>query len=211
MTTRMQFLQPSDDTIERIELFVLPPKFKKDKDRGRIATVIFSHKLVANTANLCDEKVRRAFEDCEFLEREIEHVELSSMIENTNIDFYMLPAAADSPAAREKALEVRNATVFGLYVERRKSETYLYFGFEVVLASHASIAHFFVDHFGYAIFAEFSASQHALTQKQQADGAAAALPFDGITSMTMQVGDDPRVELDVSKMQKLAQEGEAAQ
>lgn len=162
----MRFMQSDTGDPVRTECYICPPKLKLDGERRRVMTLIFSVKLDANGANTCDEKIRRAFEDVTFLEREIQSVTLNSEVENTDIDFFELPA--DKAPHKQPALQVRNGSLVGLYVERLKGETYLYFQFEVNLSEFGSIGHFFQARFGTVIFGEFRASQFALQAPRSA-------------------------------------------
>jgi hypothetical protein len=156
---RMRFMQSDEGKALRIECFICPPKLKIDKERGRLMTLVFSVKLDANIANACDEKIRRAFEDVTFLEREIETVTLTSQVENTNIEFYELP---EGKGSKKPLIVIGDATLFALYVERAKSENYLYFQLEISLVQYGSIGYVFQDRFGTVLFGEFRPSTRAI-------------------------------------------------
>lgn len=160
MATRMRFMQADGGAPVRVECFICPPKLKLDKDQKRVMTLVFSVKLDANTANLCDEKIRRAFEDTNFLEREISSVELTSQIDHSDVEFYELPLSAGRD--REPLLTLRDTSLFAIYVERVKSETYLYFQCDVMIGVHPKIGHTFQDRFGTVLFGEFKVAQGAI-------------------------------------------------
>jgi hypothetical protein len=156
---RMRFMQTDQGKPLRVECYICPPKLRIDKDRGRLMTLIFSVKLDANIANACDEKIRRAFEDVTFLEREIETVTLRSIVENTDIEFYELP---EGKGSLKPLVVIRDVELFALYVERAKSENYLYFQLEVPLVHFGAIGYAFQDRFGTVLFGEFRPSQRAM-------------------------------------------------
>jgi hypothetical protein len=200
---RMRFMQSDGGKALRVECFICPPKLKIDKDRGRLMTLIFSVKLDANIANACDEKIRRAFEDVTFLEREIETVTLSSQVENTNIEFYELP---EGKGGKKPLVVIGDATLFALYVERAKGENYLYFQLEISLVQFGSIGYAFQDRFGTVLFGEFRPSTRAIKfpseptpdPQQVLDGVVDAVgrmvspltsPEGGIASLTISAGD----------------------
>jgi hypothetical protein len=220
---RMRFMQSDGGKALRVECYICPPKLRIDKDRGRLMTLVFSVKLDANIANACDEKIRRAFEDVTFLEREIETVTLTSQVENTNIEFYELP---EGKGSKKPLVVIGDATLFALYVERSKGENYLYFQLEISLVQFGSIGYVFQDRFGTVLFGEFRTSMRAIKfpgepkpdPQQVLDGVADAMgrmvapltrPDSGITSLTISTGDQS-VTIDKEAAERIQERSKAA-
>jgi hypothetical protein len=153
---RLRFLQPdSKGERRRVECYLLAPKLKRDKDGIRLVTIYFSLKLSADLALLCDDRIKRAFEDCEDLDRQISSVVLKSEIENTDIHFY------DLPESKAAALKIENCCLEALMAERDDGQTYLYFAAEVPL-DRPGVGVFMLSRFATTAFCEFAPSQMAL-------------------------------------------------
>jgi hypothetical protein len=153
---RLRFLQPdSKGDRRRVECYLLAPKLKRDKDGIRLITIFFSLKFNAELALLCDDRIKRAFEDCEDLERQISSVVLRSEVENTDIDFY------DLPESKAAALHIENACLEALMAERDDGQTYLYFAATIPL-DRPNVGKFLLERFGSVAFCEFAPSQIAL-------------------------------------------------
>ena len=136
----------------RVRAYLLPPKRRIDKTLGRIVTVLFATKMDVALALACDEIIRRGFEDCEDFTREISAVEIDSIVENTNIDFFELD---ESP---RRVFAVQNVTVERLLVRRKDGQTSLYFQFDVPLKMSRRIGAFTDHYFGADVYCEFGES-----------------------------------------------------
>lgn len=156
---RMKFLEPGNG--QRVECYLMPPKFKLDKLRDRYCVLLFSVKLKPELAAACDERIQRAYEDVETLEREIDEVKLNSAIVNTNVDFYDLPAG--NGGADETCFALRNVTLDAIVVFREKGVTYLYFGAELKLTT-LRLGAFAQSRFGTVVHCTFTPSQQAVVE-----------------------------------------------
>lgn len=211
---RLKFMAPLDDRKPtRVPAYLLPPRFKLDKDNHRVVTLTFSVKFNAVLAMVCDEKLQRAFEDCETLEREIDSVKLNSVVRNTDVEFYELPESS------AHFYELKNTEIDGLYVERVKGQTYLYFTIERRLNT-LGLGPFALERYGTNLFCEFAASQFAMTPpeekksrrkavKEMTEAAAQMTapllnPNSGIDSLTIKVEGREAVTLDKQDAKRLA-------
>ena len=141
---------------QRVDCYLLAPQAKLDKERNKVIVMKFAVKLNADLALACDDKIQRAWEEVETVEREVSNISLRSEIENTDIDFYELP---DS---KGRVYQIKNCTLDGLYIEREKGTTYLYFVTELFLHQTPGLDRFALNWYGNSCFCEFVASQFAL-------------------------------------------------
>lgn len=155
MPNRLRFMEALEkgELRPRVECYLLAPKLRMDKDRHRIITLLFSVKMNSIIALACDEKIRRAWEDCETLEREISRVVLNSEAENTDIEFFELGTAKHS------AFRLDNVTIEGLCCERSEGQTYLYFAASARLGMKPGLGKFALEQYGNTQFCEFTRSQ----------------------------------------------------
>jgi hypothetical protein len=189
----------------RTEVYMLPPKFKLDKDRRRVVDMTFSIKMDAKLAASCDPKIAIGWEDCETLEREIFRVDSGIEVEHTTVDFYELRESA------KPVFRVKNVIVAALLYKRDKGQTYLYFILSAFVSHHAGIERFLAMHYGSGLFCDFiehisepSPDQMGGASAQSlAEAIAAELPPGGsITSV--------QVESDGEKSTRVSPKGKRA-
>jgi hypothetical protein len=149
---RLRFLESNNAGEEKLRLraYLLPPRRRVDKALGRVIAVLFAVKMAAPIALACDEKIRNAWEQCEDFAREISAVEIDSIVENTNIDFFELMES------KRRVFAVRNATIERLLMRRKDGQTTFYFQFDVPLKLSRRIGAFTDHYFGTDVFCEFA-------------------------------------------------------
>jgi hypothetical protein len=137
----------------RVAAYMLPFRAKLDKDRHRLYVLCFSIKMDSPQALACDDKIQRAWEDCEELDKQIVHVRLGIYYPFVNIVFF------HDEKEKRPFFELRNVTVDGLYVERKDGATHLYFVLELMLRQNPGLVRFANSHFGTDVNCAFYSAQ----------------------------------------------------
>lgn len=152
-------MEPEGGGAQRVALFLLPPKYKLDKDNHRVVTLGFSVQMDVNIALLCDTKIRNAFEQCETLEREVGAVKMKSAIAQVDVKFF------ESKDSKNPSFTMTDSIVEAIYLEWVKGTTYLYFIIERLLRETSGVSKFASEHYGNSVFAEFSRTRAATPRK----------------------------------------------